>query len=44
MDERVPKRPTFALPAVETTEGYDWQREKQQKIRFYDDGTMTYFW
>lgn len=23
---------------------YDWQREKQRKIQFFDDGTMTYFW
>jgi len=23
---------------------YDWQREKQRKIQFFDDGTMSYFW
>jgi len=27
-----------------TTERYDWEKEKQKKLQFYDDGTMSYFW
>lgn len=26
------------------TGDYNWAKEMQKKTRFYDDGTMTYFW
>jgi hypothetical protein len=30
--------------SLATTERYDWEKEKQKKLQFYDDGTMSYFW
>lgn len=24
--------------------GYNWSQEKRNKLRFFDDGTMSYFW
>lgn len=29
---------------LHTVSGFNWAKEKQMKRRFYDDGTMTYFW
>lgn len=28
----------------ESEDKYEWEREKQRKIQFFDDGTMSYFW
>jgi hypothetical protein len=25
-------------------ERYDWEKEKQRKLMFFDDGTMSFFW